>query len=445
MTLPVLHPLVNEATARAFDAFARSGSGPPGDAYYSVEARRFELRATDLVLAAPDVAVAPASCGVRLSSPRASAAIDVCGVSPESARRALAVLDGRHTAAEAEHSSGVSPAEWRAFVDGTFGSLLFAPAAVHELELRVPGVEIVRFAGSPYEIVRAYWENMAAVTEAVARDLPAGLASDEAFLAFLRRLHVLALVGESGSSFYRPASPVAFRRGGTPGDLLLEGCVLEGDGPVKRFVSGPRVGAGAVGGAHHHSLLAETSTDRETAGDEDEDGRVVLARADGDPEAAPWFCPPRPLDLRHFAALRAALAPSLSSEDPLPSLARFHRRFVRTHPFPFANQSIAMSLVNHVLRVRRGAGLSHHVLDHLALRLSEAAYERVFAVAVEAWLVVDENRVSRTLSLVERKRRAFSFLVALAAEPSLEAARTLVRARPDDATLVLVSSARGRG
>src|SRR3970282_800080 len=105
-------------------------------------------------------------------------------------------------------------------------------------------------------------------------------------------------------------------------------------------------------------------------------GRVVRARAAADPEFGDWFCPPRPLELRHFEVLRASLAGALSAAasaeapEAVRACARFHWQFVRLHPFYCANQSLAMNLVNFVLARALGAGIPHSILDQLALRLA---------------------------------------------------------------------------
>ncbi len=93
----------------------------------------------------------------------------------------------------------------------------------------------------------------------------------------------------------------------------------------------------------------------------------------------------------------------------LSALARFHQRFVRLHPFKAANQSLCMNVVGYVLGLSHGAGMPHTILDHFALRLSEPAYERVFATAAEVGIVTG-SAAERWRLLAERKRRAFDFI-----------------------------------
>lgn len=452
-------PLVDDATALAFAAFRSSGRGAGFDPYYSQEIRRFELRDDDVLVAPGDARAVAAACGAALLSEHARARLEICGVSRAEAERALAAIDGIRSVQDARTAAGLDNAAWERILSAAFGSLVFAPAAVASLEQRLSGTEIVRFVGSPYEIVRSYWENMASIASRLERLAATGatadaLASTDLFVAFLRELHVIALMGESGRSFYGPASPIFERESVGAGELLRAEPVLEERGEGTRFVSGPRVGAGLIGGAHYHALLADAVDDpgalaparalADAAGLPW--GRVATARADGDMQEAPWFCPPRPLVPAHFDALRAHLAEAWNAEAEraVPSLARFHWSFVRLHPFAFANQCVAMSLVNHVLRRALGAGMPHHVLDHLALRLSSTAYTRVFAAAVRGWVVRDDSPVRRTLELVSRKRRAFDFLGRLERAESIDAAGELVRERPDDALLVLLACERLR-
>jgi hypothetical protein len=74
-----------------------------------------------------------------------------------------------------------------------------------------------------------------------------------------------------------------------------------------------------------------------------------------------------------------------------------------------------MSLVNQVLRRSHGAGMPHLVLDHLALRVTPAAYRKLFANAVEQYVVPGGTALSRHHELTARKRRAFAFIARVAA------------------------------
>jgi hypothetical protein len=401
--------------------------------------------------------VTAVSCGSRVSSERASASVEVCGVRADGGARVFDAIDGARTADEVRREAGLDDAAWTAFMSSLFGTVVFAPLSVGALEARAPSAEIVRFPGSPYEIVRPYWENMGLVRERLGEaDLAAALGDTASFVRLLRELHALALLGE-GDSFYRPASPVARKQRFEPGELATAPVVTEASPEGVRFVSGLRVSAAPLGGPHYLPLLlegasAEAALDAGAAEVRDFAqlpgapgwGAVVVARADADDRSAPWFCPPRPLKAAHFEALATHLATALAAcgrgdeSVALAHTAAFHHGFVRLHPFGFANQCLAMALVNHVLSGLLGAGLSHLVLDHLALELPPDAYAVVFRRAARAWLSEDPNPVHRTLDLAQKKARCFAFMRALALCPAPEEARRLLRERGEDARLAFL-------
>ncbi len=444
---------VDAETARLYREFLASGEQRSDDPYYGAEVVRFRLEDDDVVVVPPDLSVAPGDCGARLTSASARADLSVCGVAPHEARALVDAFREGRTAGEARSASGAGAAAFTTFVERTFGVVLLAPRAIEVLERRVSGTEIVRYPGSPYEIVRPYWRNMANVAERLA-DLERGLADVRAFARMLRELHAVVLTGDTGRSFYRPASPIAQKAGLDPGAFLLARSETEDTPSGVRFVSGPRVNAGELGGPAYHALLAESVGDpdslRPSREVRDERGIgwgvVVTARADQDARALPWFCPPRPIESRHLEALRDALGSAIRAADGGPEadvskhLAAFHQGFVRLHPFPAANQSVAMSIVNRVLRLSRGAGIPHLVLDHLAIRLSFEAYARAFATAVLAWTSRAETPLDRYLELARKKRQSFGFLRALGAVTSVEAARELVHRDPEGARLSMLAS-----
>jgi hypothetical protein len=440
---------MNTSVRAAYSAWARQGASA-GDPYYSENAVRFEPRDEDVLLVPKDVRVGPADCGVSLTSASARADLGVCGIAVSEASAVLAAIDGVRSAAEVRRVSGVRDEAWRAFATKAFGVLLFAPHAVAALEARVSSAEIVRFAGSPYSVVRPYWANMADLAERTTT-LDAALGDAGTFLGFLEELHALALVGKDGASFYRPRSPTAEKNTSDPFALWDEPSVTEETPQGTRFVSGPRVNATMLGGAAYQAMLATSLEDvgalfpaRETRlPDGLSMGRLVTAKADADTEAAPWFCPPRPLDSRHFELLRAQLAAALewaragSASRMKAHLAGFHWAFIRVHPFRFANQSVAMSLVNAVLRVVQRVGTPHLVLDHLALRFGKDAYARAFARGVEAWRTPEPTAAERLFSLMDRKRRAFELLGELDVSNSQQ--QSILERRAADLSLVFLA------
>jgi hypothetical protein len=127
----------------------------------------------------------------------------------------------------------------------------------------------------------------------------------------------------------------------------------------------------------------------------------------------------------------------------LANLARFHQRFVRLHPFQCANQSLAMALVNFVLRAFQGSGIAHLVLDHFALRANENSYARLFARAVVAQRTPGASLAQRYHLLRGLKQRAYALLEAVSdmADNAADDAAVweLCMADPEAARLLLLS------
>jgi hypothetical protein len=313
---------------------------------------------------------------------------------------------------------------------------VMAPTAVVALERQLSGTEIVRFPGPPYGIDRAYWENMIALGDWFEAEQDA-VADVDAFEQLLRELHVIALMGRSLQSFYKPASPVADRTV-APGGWFDDPVRLERGGPVTVFLDGPRVNASLVGGWGYHAELCRSLGEADALADERAHdrrglswGEVVLARSQKDATAGPWFCPPRPIRPAHLEELRAALGSAIAAaraddaDAARRRVAEFHQRFVQLHPFHCANQSLSMALVNAVLRRTEGVGIPHLLLDHLALRLSSEAYERLFARAVAAYALAEPDPGRRLATLQDRTQRSWVTIRKLS-EAEDEAARRAV-------------------
>jgi hypothetical protein len=432
-----------------YDSWLRSRPDA-GEEYLRSEAQvRFEPRDEDVLVAAPGLAVAPTPLGAELCAPGLPRALAAPGVTADAARAFLAALDGTRTLAEARSVAPLDGASERALLSATFGVAVFAPLAVMALERAVSGVELVRFPGAPYEIVRSYWENMAAVRRRLPA-LEAALGEPKAALRELAELHVVALLGEHLDSFYRPASRIA-RNGIAPGTLWQTPSRTVETPEGTRFLEGPRVHAPLLGGAPYAELLAELSGDpTATLGQRDHTdaeldwGRIVTASAEGDREPLPWFCPPRPLTEAHAAALFASLGAAVAAAaagreaSTLEHLADFHQRFVRLHPFRACNQALAMNIVNAVLGRVLGAGMPHLLLDHVALRFSPVAYRRLFALAAEQWCV-SGTPAARLSELLRKKGDYFALVGQLAGATDAAAARVAAEMSPTAARLALLA------
>lgn len=450
--LSALPDLVSKESSERYERFLLEQ--PSDGNYLYTDARvRFDVRDDDVLVGAPGLRVEPTSAGSRLELASLEHGIDVPGVPRDALERFLAALDGERTLAEARAHAGVSDVLAGAIVRAAFGLVLFAPFAVLELERAVPSAEIVRFPGSPYELSRNYWRNMAAVRKGVPRLLDR--ASDAlAALDELRRLHGVTLLGENDDSFYRPASPIAGKGIGATRLWLTPTRTVE-TAEGTRFVEGPRVGARFLGGELYGALVADRAGDPKATAARLEHhdeagldwGRVVVGRADGDAEDAPWFCPPRPLERAHveslFSSLASALEPGASAERVTEDLADFHQKFMRLHPFRAANQPLAMNVVNAVLartNERRGfgaAGIPHLILDHLSFRLVPEAYRRVFALAASEWTAAG-TPAERARAYGERKRLYYEIVERLGKARDDAEARAIAERSPREARLALV-------
>jgi hypothetical protein len=341
------------------------------------------------------------------------------------------------------------------FLEQTFAKVVLAPKAVAALEIELPCAEIVRFPGSPYEVVRSYWRNMIAVRGRL-QETPTPPSAAE-MRSLLLELHQLALLGESAagsrSSFYLPASALGRKRP-EPGSFYEVPSSFERRGDDVVLTSGARVSVPLLGGEHYWQLLAESVSDPEAVGREERQtmldeldlGRVVHARAENESVSRPWFLPPRPLLDEHFSALaveleRAAVAEAQHDVPAaLEALAAFQYRFVRTHPLPSANQSISMCFVNAALRRLLGVGIPHLLLDQMALRFSLSAYQQLFARAARAWSAPWPNPAERQRQLLRMRQDLDAFVSELSQVGSLLEARALLADRPEAARLALLGA-----
>ncbi len=410
---------------------------------------RFEPRPEDVLAALDDIVVTPTKQGVVLSSGRVGTEVKLDGLSKAEVTRVLSLMDGTRTAAEI----GWQGPGLARLLRGTFGLMVFAPAAVEALERELSGTETTRFPSSPYAVARPYWDNMVGVRRAIKEQLRGVLADPERAVEFLCELHVIATMGESLSSFYKPSSPVS-DAGVMPGALwnVPSRTIATPSGTL--FVNGPRARVHAVAGELYHRILYAQIGDPAASDPErtfrDEDGldwgRVLVARAAHDEGFADWYCLPRPFESVHFQRLFAELAEALHAAergDPRVTIdraARFHWRYVHLHPFRCANQCIAMNLVNYVLAQALPSGIPHLVLDQLSLRLEMEPYVRLFARAVANYVIADPNPAVRYRLLQQKKRLAFSAMHRVGEAENEVAALEVLKAHPDEAQAALLES-----
>lgn len=407
----------------------------PRDYLFTEKRSRFEPRREDVVVTLDGLSVIEAKGRTVVRCADQAITIPVPDVSAADTRRILELVDGERCLLEVQLDAELPPIVLALMLRATFGRVILAPEAVNALEAQISGLEIARFPGPPYQLMRPYWRNMAAVRARI------GEAPPEAFTRWLRELHVIALMGDALDSFYKPASPGADTLV-APGALFCDAVNVRETGKTPLFLSGPRVNAKLIGGDAYHAALYRSVGDLEAvsrseplAADGETWGRVVVARSERDPEPLPWFCPPRPMRDGHFVALRRHLAEALAGgEGVVAAAARFHWCFVRLHPFHCGNQSLAMNLVNAALGRAVGAGIPHLVLDHFALRLTLNAYVDVFTRAVRAY-AIEGDAAERVSRLMAANTKSYAFIAKLTGDADVEA---LIRDDPEGARYALV-------
>jgi hypothetical protein len=422
---------------------------------FSKEVVRFDLRPGDVLAVPAQLQLATNGGNVRLSAGAVYTDVPTSQATLKQCKQMVSLMNGERTLEQIRQQPGVASAAVEALLRNALGIVIFAPFAVTELERRLSGIEIVRFPCAPYEIVRSYWENQIDVARALSRDIE-GLCDTKQFLKVLARLHSILLRGDSGHSTYTPASPIA-RKGVEPGQLLDSPAQFADtpNGPV--LMQGAKVSAALLGGEDYNRLVFDSVADPAALNSDRELldgaglnwGRLITVGTREEPIPEPLFIPPRPMQPAHIAALCASLRSAwrAAQQDQgalvLANLARFHQRFVRLHPFQCANQSLAMALVNFVLRAFQGSGIAHLVLDHFALRANENSYARLFARAVVAQRTPGASLAQRYHLLRGLKQRAYALLEAVSdmADNAADDAAVweLCMADPEAARLLLLS------
>lgn len=456
---------MTEARHAAYRAFVAASAAASGDDGYLFDAPRcrFKPEASDELVAVPGAEVVRArgqavranqDDGVAVQLP-GGARLPLLGFELAKLRGVFAQFPCSYSRLTIELGS-----QTESFIDQAFSRVVFAPKAVAELETQVPAVELVRFPGSPYEVVRSYWRNSCAVRR---RLTERGTPSDaQGLRALLLELHALLLLGEgdaaSRTSFYLPASLLGRKRP-EPGTFYEVQSGVERRGGETIITSGARVSVPLLGGANYWQLLAESAGDagalvneRRLERDGLDLGQVVYGRAEeeGASQARPWFLPPRPLEDAHFEALLRDLAAADAAEKArdvpaaLAALGAFQYRFVRIHPLPSGNQSLSMCFVNRALQRLLGSGIPHLLLDQLALRFELSAYQRLFARAARVWSAWPHSAAGVTSSerlrhLIRMRTELNDFVSALGNSLTLIEARALVGEQPGGAEVALLS------
>ncbi len=443
---------MNQDRLEAYRSFVDTAARARGEDGYLFDTPRcrFTPEPSDELVAPPGAEVVRTADGACVQLP-GGARLPLVGCDFDKLRKLFAQLPCSYSRLTIELGAATT-----GFMEQAFSRVLFAPAAIAGLETDLSAVELVRFPGSPYEVVRSYWRNSIAVQRRLAeRELPT---TSEELRALLLELHEVLLLGEndaeSRSSFYLPASLLGRKRP-APGSFYEVPSGIEHRGAETIITSGARVSVPLLGGVHYWQLLAESVNDGDALADERQlsvgaldVGRVVRARAadEAEAETRPWFLPPRPLRPEHFEALRSALSAAHAAEAArdvpaaLRALGAFHYNFVRLHPLPSGNQSLSMSFVNAVLRRLLGIGIPHLLLDQLALRFEISAYQQLFARAARVWAPwPNATKPEQLRHLIRMRGELNDFVSALSRASSLVEARALLTTEPNGARVSLLS------
>jgi hypothetical protein len=436
----------------AYERFlAEGGALQRPDAYLFFEPRlRFSLEPDDQPVALNHLRIDAGKAGAVVVHPPTRAAIPVPELDAATAERILSSLGDGRSLLGAQHMSGCTSQQFDRFIRATLGLVVFAPRTIERFEARISGTEIIRFVGSPYEIQRAYWSNMADCRDRIHSHL-LRTANLEDWLSELRILHVVSLLGADGRCFYRPQSPLG-QRDARPGALFDTATRTLQESCLTLFIDGPRVSAGMVGGRAYHELLCHSVDDLEglaqsrtiTDSSGIDWGHVCVGLARSDPAPAAWFCPPRPMTTAHFACLHGSFIESVKAigahDEPglCAALADFHWQFVRLHPFRCANQSLSMNIVNALCAEAKLGRIPHLLLDQFALRLSLPAYRRIFLRAMQHWPTSTDSSLERWRTLGEKRLLLDRFVNGLKdiADPTV--AEDALKGAPEGARLALL-------
>jgi hypothetical protein len=377
----------------------------------------FQLRDDDIPVAAGGFLVEPVEDGLVVRSPLGK--VTLSDISKARFEHVLSRIDGVRTVAQIAEGCGEPMAARSGILEPCLGVAFVLPHAVEQLEGRIGGPEISRVPRSPYSIDRDYWSNMADVRD----ELPAVVASadePDAFSAGLRALHRIAVMGRDADRFYKPSSLIS--------DSRVEPGFLR-NGPVGVDISGMSL---------QHLLLYERSHGRELWNRPTLEGepQAFWGRLQIDGHArfrAPDVTP------EHLVQIAEPLIrwsqPAVNGQRVGTALvARFHWRFTRVHPFWCVNHSIAMNIVNFLLKQATGRILLHLDLDCFAMALPEEDYVPLFERAFRAHSAPSGTRDYEALARLQDRFES----LASRASFSPESEASLQEVLKDAATLELL-------
>lgn len=283
-------------------------------------------------------------------------------------------------------------AEHRGLLEALVGSLLgvlfFVPAAIDALEARIPAIELLRFPHqSRYAVPRAYWENSSAVRDAL-DSFYMRLGDVAAFSDGLRGLHRLATTGADGETYYGGAGGIATIPGeyrATPIEnrfgerkkwimatwLRLLNCdlAITNQGTIRSVENIPLLQISADGSLCRHLY--------------GQHGEYLALQVN---------------EIRERLSALKTVVDAGDSVKALYGCALFHHAFAHAHPFNNINNSIAMNIVNDILRKADIGVLPHLYFDQIAYFMQPEQYAEFFAIAAKAHMMNDDLGYDRQMT-----------------------------------------------
>jgi hypothetical protein len=281
------------------------------------------------------------------------------------------------------------------------------PGLFDALEAAIPHWEITRYpwATEPRQTNLVYWRRMGLVRADLGR-LEAVASNPQALRDRLCHWHRLLAVGDEAGVVYSGVT-------NTGGSTWEQKFAKEGVGAFRSYCNdfslGPTGGLKCLWAA---KALKDDFESRGTRRHLTPSGEL-LSRAEPPFEfrigfeSHPRGSPRYEVYWDGFASMLAECLTGFFRERARPEralhhLAGFHQAFICGHPFTHINQSLAMNIVNHLLRQSLGRTLCHAGLDEFAFVLSRESYSKLFAAAYEQLAKAPGTQDAEHLDRVQR-------------------------------------------
>jgi hypothetical protein len=350
----------------------------------------FGVRSSDVVTVNDEIKLSFAGSEAQLFDTNGRHIGKIVGIPIDLLQAFLASLDGERDLIRvlAVEPFGRHRGSLEALVNGLLGGLFLVPAAIETLENKISAIELLRFPSqSPYAMPRQYWENSFAVRNAL-DVFYGGLETFEEFSAGLRGLHRLATLGANGRTYYGGAGGIAT----VPGEYRNTLIGNRFDERKKWILSTwtqllgcnrTLLDSGTVVSVNDVPLLEIINDGAECRHLYGRRGEYLALQIN---------------EIRsQLAGIRGALKTN-DADKALRHCALFHHAFAHAHPFNNINNSIAMNIVNDLLR-KAGIGvLPHLYFDQLAYFVQPNDYVEFFEIAVRAHVMNQELGHNRPMT-----------------------------------------------